>query len=154
MNKILKLPVLSSIGGIVFYVLNFIVILLGFGGSWSPTLSKALSYIPLLLNIIIITIIGIILRRTYSRRDAFRSASFLVVYTIILMIVQTTFSYFGVYNFTLDWILSLPISLFRMLLPLSVKYNDLKTMSSIFMFISIFEPYIMILFAKKDKKLN
>lgn len=150
-KKLLKLPALSLIGGIILYVLTFIIILLGFGITWGPKVSIVLYYLPTLLNIVIIIILGIILRRTYDRKDFFRSATLLVIYTIIISILQRIALYLGIYNFTIDWIFSLPISLFRILVPLSVKYDNFKIISSLIMIVSIFEPYIMILFGKNIK---
>lgn len=144
--KLFKLPILTSIGGIIFYLLNFIIAFLGFGGIWTPKQSIILSYIPLILAIIILIIIGIILRRTYDRKDFIKSSTLLVIYSIIILIVQRLSLYFGIYNSTVDFILYLPTTIFQIMISLSTKYNNSEIVNLIFLILSLFEPYIFVLF--------
>ena len=144
--KLLKLPILTSVGGIIFYLLNFIMAFLGFGGVWTSKQSEILSYIPLILAIIILIIIGLILRRIYSRKDFIKSSTLLVIYSIIILIVQRLSLYFGIYNSTVDFILYLPTAIFQIMISLSTKYNNSEIGNLIFLILSLFEPYIFVLF--------
>lgn len=145
-RKLFKLPILTSIGGIIFYLLNFILAFLGFGGIWTPRQSEILSYIPLILSVIILIIIGMILRRTFSRKDFIESATLLVIYSIIILIVQKISLYFDIYNETIDFILYIPTAIFQTMILLSTKFNNSKVVNSIFLILSLLEPYIIVFF--------
>lgn len=150
-RKLLKLPVFTFIGGFILHIFNFFIQIFGYGINFNPTMDKMLSYSFLSMSIIIIIIIGLVLRKTYSRKDFFLSASLLVVYTIILSIIQRITFQFDLYNFTFDFILYLPIAIFGVFRYFSVIYNDSTILSLLFATFSILEPYVFLIFGKSLK---
>lgn len=146
-----KLPVLSLLGGALYYLIIFLINLLGYGDSWSPRVGILLSYIPLALNIIILVIIGLILRKTYDRNAFFKAATILVVYSIVLLAFRRLAEHFGFSNDILEFILNLPISLFGIFSNISVRYNLSGILGGVLVILSLLEPYILAFFGKEDK---
>lgn len=153
-KKLLKLPIFALIGGVVFYILIFLINFLGYGGAWTPGVAALLSYIPLALNIGIFIVIGLILRKTYDKKTFFKSATLLVLYSVVILIIQQLTMHFGVFNNTIDLILYLPVSLFRTVTFLSPKDNNSDIVNWIFVILALFEPYIFVLFGKKEKPVS
>lgn len=153
-KKLWKLPVLTSIGALILHILVFIFIFVGYGGSWTPRVARLLTYVPLALNILLVLIIGLILRRTYDKKTFFKAASLLVIYSIVISILQRAIIYLGIDNFTFNFILYLPIELFGMIESLFLRTQNPYTTNWILVFITLFEPYIFLLFAKKSKNIS
>lgn len=55
------------------------------------------------------------------------------------------------YNEAIDFILYLPIAIFGITSNLSMGDNDSEIIKWIFLILSLFEPYIFILFGKRSK---
>lgn len=151
-KKLFKLPILTLIGGIVFYILNFAIIFFGYGGTWSPRLTKVMTYIPLALSGGILILIGMILRKTYDRKDFFRTATLLVVYSIVILIFQQLSLYLGIYNEAMDFILYLPLTIFTIITSSLVKQTSSESINWMYLIASLFLPYIFVLFGKSSKR--
>lgn len=151
-KKLLKLPILTLIGGMVFYILNFAIVFFGYGGTWSPRLTAVMAYIPLALSMGILILIGMILRKTYDRKDFLQSATLLVLYSIVILIFQQLTLYLGIYNETIDFILYLPLTIFSIITSSLVKQSDSESINWMYLIASLFLPYIFVLFDKSSKR--
>lgn len=148
-KKLFKLPFLSLIGGIVFYAIIFLLNFLGYGVTFNPLITKILIQAPLILNILILIIIGMILRKSYDRKTFFKSITLLVIYSFVLLIMQQVMLHFGIENLLVDFILYLPIAIFGIISSLLVKDNNTEIIKMIILIVSLFEPYLLMLFSKE-----
>ena len=69
-KKLLKLPVLTLIGGIILQIADYITAFTLVKGTseWTLEMGTTAFYIRLVLSIIFFVVIGIILRRIYDRK--------------------------------------------------------------------------------------
>jgi hypothetical protein len=78
-KKLLMLPVLTLIGGIILQIVDFITAFTLMKGTseWTLEMGTTAFYIRLVISIILFIVIGIILRRIYDRKTFVKSTTLL-----------------------------------------------------------------------------
>lgn len=157
MNKrLLKLPILTLIGGIILRIINHIIILIMVRGKneWTLEMGTMQFYIDLILSISIIVIIGLVLRKTYDRKDFLKSATLLVVYSILILVVEQLIQYLGIYSVGFSLLFYLPIEMFTIITSLLAKVSNGEVINWLYVLPSIFAPYLLVLFGKESKDVS
>jgi len=154
MNKrILILPGLTLIGGIILRIVDFVtafVLIKGNGTSeWTLEMGTIAFYVRLVMSVIVFAVIGIILRRIYDRRTFVKSATLLVIYSIIVFALEQNIQYFWA-HMIIYW-MYLPWEMFAIITSLLAKISREKTINWIYAIPSLFAPYLFVLFSKKAK---
>lgn len=154
-KKLFKLPIFTLIGGTILRVVNHIIISLMVRGTneWTFEMGTKVFYFDLILSIVIFISIGIILRRTYDRGAFIKSATLLVIYSILVLGLEQITQYFDMYN-SIFLLLYLPIEIFTIITSLLVRVSTAESIIWIYAVPSLFAPYIFILFGKQSDKSN
>lgn len=150
-KNLLKLPVLTFIGGIILRIFdNFVVPEEISNGAyqWTAEMQTASFYNRLIITIILFAIIGIIIRRSYDKRTIIKSATLLVIYSIVLVVIGQMAVLFGTYNAIILW-LYLPLEIFNSIAILLSRIFNLESINWIYIIPAIFSPYLFVLFVKK-----
>lgn len=152
-KNLLKLPVLTLIGGIILRISDYIVTPLLSNGisEWTVGMETASFYIRLIITIILFAVIGIILRRSYDKSTMIKSATLLVIYSIIVVVIEQMAILFGGYNIIILW-LYLPLEIFTSIAVLLSRIFNLESINWIYIIPAIFSPYLFILFVKKTNR--
>jgi len=152
-KNLLRLPVLTLIGGIILRISDYVIIPVLSNGSsqWTGGMETASFYIQLIITIILFAVIGIILRRSYDRRTMIKSATLLVIYSIIVVVIEQLAIHFGAYNIIILW-LYLPLEIFTSIAVLLSRIFNLESINWIYIIPAIFSPYLFVLFVKKTNR--
>lgn len=155
-KKIFKLPILTLVGGIVFRIINQIIISLMMSGTneWTLEMGTTIFYIDVVLSLIIFIVIGIILRKTYDRETFLKSATLLVIYSIIILVVEQGTQYFGPYNIGNSLYLYLPVEIFVIITSALARVSTSESINWMYAIPSLFAPYLFMLFAKNSKMIS
>lgn len=156
MNKnVLKLPLLTLIGGIILRIIEFIAIRIRVStidpnAEWG----SEIFYVNLVSSLIIIVIIGMILRKTYDKDIIFKSSTLLVIYSFIIWGLSEIGAIFGIYS--LFSILYLPTEIFNMISSVLIEIISPQDMVLFYLFIFIekFAPFLFLLFYKKTESIK
>ena len=155
-NKLLKLPILAVIGGIILRIIDRIAISILVRGTTDSTseIGTKFFYINLISNIVIFIIIGKILKKNYDRKTLFKSATLLVIYSFLIFGLSEILQYFGIYPITSILILSLPTEIFSIITSIlrSITSTQNITLIRLFIIIENFAPYLFLLFVKEPVK--
>ncbi len=147
-KNLLKLPYYATIAGIILRLSYFTVIPRLIQGANQENMETTFFFLQLLFSVILFMGIGILLRKGYDRKTFFKSATLLVVYFTVLLIIEQTTQYFGVYSM-LVYYLYLPSEVFSWIILLLVRIFPRENMTWIIVIPSILAPYLLVLFAKK-----
>ena len=150
-KNLLKLPVLTLIGGIILRLSDYIVVpaVLSNGATqWTGEMQTASFYIQLIITFILYAVISIILRRSYDRNTMIKSATLLVIYSIIVVVIEQMAILIGAYNIIILW-LYLPLEIFTSIAVLLSRTFNLESLNWIYVIPAIFSPYLFVLFVKK-----
>ena len=154
-NKLLKLPILTLIGGIILRIINRITISILL--KMNIGIDPGLFYVDLIFSIIIFIVIGIILKKTCDKKTIFKSATLLVGYSFFLFALSEVINYIGIYAIKFFSILHLwlylPTEIFNVITSILIKVTSTESMALIYVFIIIekFAPYLFLLFVKERK---
>jgi len=150
MKKILLLPFLTLIGGIILRIADFITafILVKETSEWTLEMGTTAFYVRLVLSIILFVIIGIILRRIYDRKTFVKSATLLVIYSVVIFALEQITQYFGKYSMMIYW-MYIPFELFTIITSVLARVITAESINWIYAIPSLFAPYLFVLFGKK-----
>jgi len=156
MNKeLLKLPILTTIGGIILRIINSITmpIFVKKTTDWTSKVDTQIFYTNLISSLIIIVVIGIIIRKTYDKKTLFKSSTLLVIYSFLIFGLSEVTRYFGVYPITASLILYLPTDIFSIITTVLMEITSTVNIKLIYVFVIIekFAPYLFLLFVKDSK---
>jgi len=115
---------------------------------WTVEMQTASFYIRLIITIILFAVIGIILRRSYDKSTMIKSATLLVIYSIVVVVIELMAIRFGVYNAIIPW-LYLPLEIFTSIAVLLSRIFNLESINWIYIIPAILSPYLFVLFVKK-----
>lgn len=150
-KKLLRFPVLTLIGGNILRLSDYIVLptVLSNGATqWTSEMQTASFYILLITTIILFAVIGIILRRSYDKSTMIKSATLIVIYSIIVVVIEQMAILTGAYNIIILW-LYLPFEIFISIAVLLSRTFNLESLNWIYIIPAIFSPYLFVLFVKK-----
>lgn len=155
-KKLFKLPFLTAIGGIILRIINHFIILIMVRrtNEWTLQMGTAQFYIELILSILIFVLIGIILRKTYYRKDFLKSSTLLVIYSIIVLILEQVAQNLGIYNIGFSLFLYLPIEIFTIITSVLSRLSSADVINLLYVIPSTFAPYLFIVFGKKSKDIR
>lgn len=155
-NKLLRLPILALIGGVLLRMIDRIAISILVRGTtdWTSEIGTKLFYINFISSILIFIIIGRILKKNYDRKTLFRSATLLVIYSFLIFGLTEIAQYFGTYPVTSSLILYLPTEIFSIITSVLMRITSTQniTLIRIFVIIENFAPYLFLLFVKEPMK--
>lgn len=149
MNKeILRLPLYTLITGVILRIVEHISIRILVRGTAERTLKLGTTvfYIDLILSIVAFVIIGILLRQKYNRNAFFKSATLLVIYSVVIFALEQIMQYIGYYNI-INLYLYLPVSMFTVITSLLARIFNLEHINWLYVIPSLFTPYLFLLFS-------
>lgn len=151
-KKLLKLPVLTLIGGIILRIADYIIALTLFKGTseWTLEMGTTTFYIRLVISIIIFVLIGIILRKNHDRKTLLKSATLLVIYSIVIFALEQITQLFWTYSMIIYW-MYLPVEIFTIITTILARISTAESINWIYAIPSLVAPYIFVLFGKKLK---
>ena len=151
-KKLLKLPVLTLIGGIILRIIAYITALTLIRGTseWTLEMGTTAFYIQLVISIILFVVIGIILHTIYNRKTFVKSATLLVIYSIIIFALEQITQYFGTYSMIIYW-LYLPVEIFTIITSVLARVSTAESINWMYVIPSLFAPYLFVLFGKKSE---
>ena len=151
-RELFKLPALTSIGGFILRIIEYITVRILLKGTteWTLKMGRITFFIDLVSNLIIFIMVGMIIRRIYTRKMIMKSATLLVIYSIILLALEQITQYFGIYNLIIHS-LYLPVSIFTIITSILMKISPAETITWIYAIPSLFAPYLFVLFGRKFK---
>lgn len=151
-KKLLKLPVLTLIGGIILQIADYITAFTLVKGTseWTLEMGTTAFYIRLVLSIIFFVVIGIILRRIYDRKTLVKSATLLVIYSIVILALEQITQYLGIYSMIIYW-MYLPVEIFTIITSVLARASTAESINWTYAIPTLFAPYLFILFGKKSE---
>lgn len=151
-KNILKLPGLTILSALAIRIINNTLIAQMIRGTneWTIEMGNRLLLIDVILSIVAFFIIGFTLRKTHDKSNLFKSASLLVIYGIVLLVLEQVTQYFGVYNVSIALVLYLPTELFTIITAVIINLTSAETLNFLYVIPSLFAPYLFILFGKKE----
>lgn len=151
-TNILILPGLALIGGIILRITDYMSVFTIAGGTseWTLEMGTTVFYIRLVLSILLFVIIGIIVRRIYDRKTIVKSATLLVIYSILLLALEQIMQLFFTYNPMVYW-LYLPLEIFTTITSLLARISSGESITWIYAVPSLFAPYLFLLFGEKSE---
>lgn len=151
-ERLLKLPVLTLIGGIILRIVIYITAstLVKGTSKWTLEMGTIAFYIQLALSIVIFVVIGIKLRKIYNRKTFVKSATLLVIYSIVILAVEQITQHFGTYSMIIYW-MYLPVEIFTTITSLLARISPAESINLIYAIPSLFAPYLFVLFGKKTE---
>jgi hypothetical protein len=156
MNKeIFRLPLYTLIAGFILGIINLMTIRILISGTneWTLEMGTTLFYIQLILSIVAFVIIGILLRKKYNRTTFFKSATLLVIYSVIVLLLEQIMHYLGSYNLMNSY-LYLPVSIFTIITSLLARIGNPKHLHWLHVIPSLLAPYLFLLFSKNPSSEN
>ena len=153
MNKrLLRLPVLTLLGGIILRIVDYITALTLIKGSseWTLEMGTTAFYIRLAISIILFVVIGIILRRIYDRKTFVKSTTLLVIYSIVIFALEQITQYFGTYSMIIYW-MYIPVEIFTSITSVLARVSTAESINWTYAIPSLFAPYLFVLFGKKSE---
>lgn len=151
-KKLLKLPVLTLIAGIILRIADFITVFILTKGTseWTPEIGTTVFYVRLVISIILFVVIGIILHRIYDRKALVKPATLLVIYLIAIFALGQIVEHFGTYSVIFYWIY-IPVEIFTIITPVLARVGGAESINWIYAIPSLFAPYLFVLFGKKSE---
>jgi heme exporter protein D len=151
-KKLLKLPILTLIGGIILRIVNYITAFTLIKGTseWTLEMGTTAFYIGLVTSIILFVVIGIILRRIYDRKTFLKSATLLVIYSIVILGLEQITQYFWTYSMIIYW-LYLPSEIFTTITSVLARVSTAESINWTYAIPSLFAPYLFVLFGTKSE---
>ena len=151
-KKLLKLPILTLIGGIILQIADYITAFTLVKGTseWTLEMGTTAFYIRLVLSIISFVVIGIILRRIYDRKTLVKSATLLVIYSIVILALEQITQYLGIYSMIIYW-MYLPVEIFTIITSVLARASTAESINWTYAIPTLFAPYLFILFGKKSE---
>lgn len=151
-KKLLKLPLLTLIAGIILRIVNYITAFILFKGTseWTLEMGTTVFYIDLVISIILFVAIGVILRRAFDRKTFIKSATLLVIYSIIIFALEQITQYFGKYSIIIYWTY-IPAEIFTTITSLLARVSTAESINWLYAIPSLFAPYLFVLFGKKSE---
>ena len=151
-KKLLKLPILTLIGGIILQIADYITAFTLVKGTseWTLEMGTTAFYIRLVLSIIFFVVIGIILRRIYDRKTLVKSATLLVIYSIVILALEQITQYLGIYSMIIYW-MYLPVEIFTIITSVLARASTAESINWTYAIPTLFAPYLFILFGKKSE---
>jgi len=149
-KELFKLPVLTLLGGIVYRIVNFVIVLLMVRGSdeWTLEMGNIVFVVDLVMSVVIFIVIGIILCKTYDRKTIFKSATLLVIYSIIVLILEQVTQHLGVYNIRISMWLYLPVEIFTIITSALARISSAESINWLYALPALFAPYLFLFFGK------
>lgn len=154
MNKnLIRLPIVTLVIGILLRVSNFTIAYFLARGTteWTLEMDNATFYINLVLSIVLFIMGGLFLRRT-DKTSLTKSATILVIYSVLMLALEKVTQHFGVY-LIIYW-LFLPIELFTTITSVIARISAAEEISWLYVLPSIIAPYMFVIFGKNSKKTN
>lgn len=151
-KKLLKLPVLTLIAGVILQIADSITALTLLKGvfEWTLEMETTVFYVRLVISIILFIVIGIILHRIYDRKTLIKPATSLVIYSIVIFALGQIMKYFGTYSVIFYW-MCIPVEIFTAITSVLVRVSAAESISWIYAIPSLFAPYLFVLFGKKSE---
>lgn len=151
-KELLRLPAYTLAAGIVLRIISAITIRITTVNSseWTPEVSAVLFCVNLVCSIALFIGIGLLLRKSYSRADFFKSATLLLAYYLVVFGVEQLTQYLGVYNMAVNYFF-LPVEVFSVLIDLALKMSNAETLTWVHLIPSMLAPYLFVLFSKKKE---
>ncbi|HHW00232.1 MAG TPA: hypothetical protein GXX36_11835 [Clostridiaceae bacterium] len=150
MKKLLVLPALTLIGSAILRIADVITSAILVAGTSEWTLEKGTTafYVRLILSVILFVIIGIILRRNYDRKTIAKSATLLVIYSIVIFALEQITQYYGTYSMIFYW-LYIPFEIFTIITWALARISTAENINWIYAIPSLLAPYLFVLFGKR-----
>ncbi|WP_313524410.1 hypothetical protein [Anaerotignum sp.] len=149
----LKLPVVLTIAGVLLFIINFIVpyVMMASGtNEWTVEMGNTVFYIDMVISLILFLTIGFVFCRNISRKVLLKSAHFLLIYYVAIIILEQGAQKLGVYTIGMV-LLFLPFEIFAFLVRLmSIIFGSVGSIMFYIIPIS-FAAYLFVPFGIKDK---
>lgn len=152
-KELLRLPAYTLAAGIVLRIISAITIRITTVNSseWTPEVSAVLFCVNLVCSIALFIGIGLLLRKSYSRADFFKSATLLLAYDLVVFGVEQLTQYLGIYSLAINYFF-LPTRLFVVITQTIGRVSNAETLTWVHLIPSMLAPYLFVLFSKKKEK--
>ncbi len=141
---------LNLLGGIILRIADRITVAVLIRGSnnWTLEMGTTASYVRIVISIIAFAAIGMILRKQYNRKLFAKSATILVAYSIVLLVLEQVAQSFGTYPMIIYW-LYLPVEMFTVVTSVLIKHFASDHVNWMYAIPSLFAPYLFVLFGRR-----
>jgi len=153
--RISKLLLLSTVAGIILRISDYAIAyaLIKNTTEWTETTNAISNIISIVLSIAAFVIIGINLRKEYDRKMFIKSATVLVVYSILIFTIERIAQYLNSYSLII-YCLYIPTDIFFPIDLLLMQINIAGIPNWALFIPSLFAPYLFVLFAKEADSSN
>ncbi|SHK88965.1 hypothetical protein [Desulforamulus aeronauticus] len=156
MNKeLLKLPLCTLAAGIILRTADYITVRLLIRGTteWTLEMGTTAFYVRLFLSVSLFAGIGLLLRKRYSRITFIKSATLLMLYSVVIFAIEQVTQHFGSYSMIIYY-LYIPVDMFTVITSFLARISDAGSINWLYAIPSLFAPYLFLLFSKKSASQN
>lgn len=154
-NNLMKVPIISLITGVILTIADYTLgYFIAKGSSeWTLEMNDTVIYTTLCLSIILFISTGFLFLRNTLKKDILKSATLVVVYNIVLIVLEQVILYFGTYSITIHY-LFIPVRMYGTIT--QVLLNATDTLASIWISTlpAIIAPYLYVIFGKRYKDVS
>ena len=151
-KDLMRLPIISLAIGVLLRISDYIiaVFLVRSTNVWTLEMGPTAFYIRLVLSAVLFIIGGILLKKI-DKKVIFKSATLLVIYSILVFFLEQVVQYFGTYNMGIYW-LFLPVELYTNITSALARISSVETINWWYALPSLVAPYLFVLFGKGSRK--
>ena len=142
-RQLLKLPLYTLAAGVLTRLLIKVISSLAL-----HYLGDVIFYAQCVISAMFFIIIGLRLRKIYTRSVCFRAASVLALYSLLSLVLEQAMQYSGHYGL-LNYYMYLPIEIFTPITALLMRFFYEGAVSVVYAVPSLLAPYLFLLFTDK-----
>ena len=149
-RQLLKLPLYTLAAGVLTRLLIKVIssLALHSAGAWAVYLGDVIFYAQCVISAMFFIIIGLRLRKIYTRSVCLRAASVLALYSLLSLVLEQAMQYSGHYGL-LNYYMYLPIEIFTPITALLMRFFYEGAVSVVYAVPSLLAPYLFLLFTDK-----
>lgn len=154
-KELLKLPLLTLAAGIILRMTDYITVRLLIRGTteWTLEMGTTAFYVRLFLSVALFVGIGLLLRKKYSRITFMKSATLLMVYSVLIFAIEQITQHFGSYSMIIYY-LYIPVDMFTIITSVLARISSAERITWLYIVPSLFASYLFLLFSKKTISKN
>lgn len=153
-NKLLRVPIISIVCGIILNIISQAIIFIMVKGTnaFTEHMSTTHTFITGTLAIIFIVFTGLFFLRDMNKKEVIHSAAIVSIYSIILLALEQIFQALGLFSLMMfvDTVLYIPLHMYSALFSLLFKLTHWNFYFGIFL--SLLSPFLYVLFARKTER--
>ena len=151
-RNLLKLPLYLFLAGLLMRGITRIAVwgIMKISTERAFQMDVQMLYVQLIVSVILFIIIGIRISKIYSTKICFMSASIVVVYSIVTLLIEQLSQHYGLFDMTqLSYYMYIPLEIFIIITSVLVRLSRSDSINWLYAIPAILAPYLFLLFTRE-----